>query len=53
MIQKHLLPQSVIDCVEKMLTDKKRDTRLLFQQRVETIKEFCEQALVEFNKKNK
>lgn len=46
MIQKHLIPQAVIDCVEKMLDPSTNpNIRQNFEQRVEAIKKFCEAAL--------
>ncbi len=46
MIQKHLIPQAVIDCVEKMLDPAtNQNVRQNFEQRVEAIKKFCETAL--------
>ena len=46
MIQKHLVPQVVIDCVESMLDPKTNpNVRQNFEQRVEAIKKFCESAL--------
>jgi hypothetical protein len=46
MIQKHLIPQIVIDCVDKMLDPRmNHNARQNFEQRVEAIKKFCETAL--------
>jgi len=53
MIEKNLLPQAVIDSVERMLNDRNRYTRETYQQRVEMIKLFCEQALQEYARKKK
>jgi hypothetical protein len=50
MLQKHLIPPAVIDCVEGM-TNKNFNvnTRNNYEDRVRAIKEYCEQEL---NKKN-
>lgn len=53
MIEKNLLPQAVVDAVDKMLNDHNFNTRQIYQQRVEMIKMFCEQALLELSRKKK
>ena len=54
MLQKHLIPQAVIDCVEKMLDPNTNyNARENFEQRVETIKKFCEIALEQRQTVNK
>lgn len=46
MIQKHLVPQVVIDCVETMLDPKTNpNIRQNFEDRIEAIRKFCEEAL--------
>lgn len=52
MLQKHLVPQVVIDCVDTMLDPKTNpDIRQNFEQRVEAIKKFCEAALARTSNK--
>lgn len=53
MINKNMLPQAVVDAADKMLNDFDRNVRYTYQQRVEMIKDFCEQALLENSKKRK
>jgi hypothetical protein len=53
MINKNLLPQVVVDAVDKMLNDHNVNIRHTYQQRVEMIKMFCEQALLEYSRKKK
>jgi len=50
MLQKHLIPPAVIDCVEGM-TNKNFNVNVRnnYEDRVRAIKEYCEQEL---NKKN-
>ncbi len=46
MIQKHLIPQIVIDCAEKMLDNKNNaNIRQNFEERIEAIMKFCEASL--------
>jgi hypothetical protein len=46
MIQKHLIPQIVIDCAEKMLDpNTNSNIRQNFEERLEAIKEFCNSSL--------
>lgn len=54
MIQKHLVPQVVIDCAEKMFDDRNNaSARDNYQQRVEAIKKFCEMVLEQANNKKR
>lgn len=54
MIQKHLVPQVVVDCAEKMLDEKSNpNTRDNYHQRVEAIKKFCELVLEQANNKKR
>ena len=52
MINKNLLPQAVVDAVDKMLAERNMNIRDNYIQRVEAIRNFCDQALLE-NKKKK
>ena len=46
MTQIHLIPPAVKDCVDAMLSDKVNiDARNNYEQRVEAIRIFCEDAL--------
>ncbi len=46
MNQKHLVPQVVIDCAEKMLDEHtNHHVKQNFRERLEAIKQFCEIAL--------
>lgn len=54
MNQKHLIPQAVIDCVEKMLDENTNPhIKENFRQRLEAIKQFCEIALEQKNLKKR
>lgn len=54
MNQKHLVPQAVIDCVEKMLDERANsNTRDNYVQRIEATKKFCEIALEQMNSKKR
>jgi hypothetical protein len=54
MTQKHLIPQVVIECVEKMLDRSiNPNVRQNFEQRVEAIKKFCETALEQNSSKKR
>ena len=53
MLNQNLIPQAVFDAVDKMLNDYNSNTRQTYQQRVEMIKMFCEQALAEYSRKRK
>ena len=52
MINKNLLPQAVVDAVDKMLAERNMNIRDNYIQRIEAIRNFCDQALLE-NKKKK
>ena len=51
MLNKNVLPQAVVEVVEKMLTERNRNVRETYIQRVEAIREFCDKALMEYKKK--
>lgn len=54
MNQKHLVPQAVIDCAEKMLDEHtSQHVKDNFRQRLEAIKQFCEIALEQKNMKKR
>lgn len=54
MNQKHLVPQTVIDCAEKMLDEHtNQHVKDNFRQRLEAIKQFCEIALEQKNAKKR
>jgi len=50
----HLIPPAVKDCVEAMLSDKVQiDARNNYEQRVEAIRSYCEEALKKFHNNRK
>lgn len=54
MNQKHLVPQVVIDCAEKLLDHRTNsNTREVYQQRIEATKKFCEIVLEQMNSKKR
>lgn len=52
MVNKNLLPQAVVDAVDRMLAERNMNIKDNYIQRVEAIRNFCDQALLE-NKKKK
>lgn len=52
-INKNLIPQVIVDSVEKMLTEHNRNVRETYHQRVEAIREFCDRALQEYKRNGK
>ena len=51
MINKNLLPQAVVEVVDKMLTERNRNVKDTYIQRIEAIRDFCDKALLESKKK--
>lgn len=54
MNQKHLVPQVVIECAEKLLDDRTNyNAKENYQQRIEATKKFCEIVLEQMKNKKR
>lgn len=54
MNQQHLVPQTLIDCAEKMLDERTNtNAKQNYQLRIEATKKFCETVLEQLNSKKR